>query len=213
MKTKKKTILICVAGGTGSGKTTICKEIKKVLPKSVKSQLLCLDSFYLQSLSKERQNKSHTNINFDHPNSFDWNLLYNTISKIINGSSAIIPVYDYKKSSSVNGKKRIFPCDVIILEGILSLYDKKINSLADVKIFIDTPDDERFIRRLLRDCNERGRSLDNVIKQWRHVVKPMHKMFISPQKQNADIIIPWYSMNDVAIKAIKAAINDLVKDK
>ena len=207
----KNTLLICVCGGSGSGKTTVSKEIKKILPKNISSQWICLDNFYRKDLAKTVQNSSHTNINFDHPNAFDWDLAFETIKKLMNAETAQMPVYDYVNSRRSDKVTIVNPVDVIIFEGILTLYDPRINELASIKIFVDTPDDERFIRRLLRDKNERGRNDDNVISQWRNVVRPMFKTFIAPQKANADIVIPWYRMNTIAIHAINGAIQELIK--
>lgn len=207
-----KTILILVAGGTASGKTTVAKSIKDIIPKSLKSALICLDSFYRKDLGNIVQNKNHTNINFDHPNSIDWPLLRQTMKEIVNQNPVNINQYDYVHSRMGSKSKLIKRVDVIILEGILALYDEDLNNMAKLKVFVDTPDDERFIRRFLRDKAERGRSEEIIIQQWKTVVKPMHRQFIAPQKASADIIIPWYTVNDVAIKAIKGSIKELIKD-
>ena len=134
-----------------------------------------------------------------------------TIKKLMNAETVQMPVYDYVHSRRSDKVTIVNPVDVIIFEGILTLYDPRINELASIKIFVDPPDHERFIRRLLRDKNERGRNDDNVISQWRNVVRPMFKTFIAPQKANADIVIPWYRMNTIAIHAINGAIQELIK--
>ena len=152
-------------GGSGSGKATVTEEISKIFPNNFKLLHLCLDSFYIKNLSEIKQNKLHTNINFDHPNSFDWKLIRETINNLLNRKEVKIPIYDYvnsKRSEQFNTVKNI---DVIIFEGILSLYDNYINDKAAIKIFVDTPDDERFIRRFLRDTKQRGRETENIIQQ------------------------------------------------
>ena len=208
---KKPVVLICVCGGSGSGKTTVTEEITKIFPNNFKLLHLCLDSFYIKNLSEIKQNKLHTNINFDHPNSFDWELIRETINNLLNRKEVKIPIYDYvnsKRSEQFNTVKNI---DVIIFEGFLSLYDNYINDKAAIKIFVDTPDDERFIRRFLRDTKQRGRETENIIQQWRDVVRPMYRLFVSPQKANADLVIPWYKFNKAAIQALNASIKELTK--
>jgi uridine kinase len=158
-----KTILIIVCGGTGSGKTTIASEIKKILPKKFKTQIVSMDSFYKKREYMDQD--IYFKHNFDHPNAFDWPLMLVSIQSMLEHKPTMIPIYDYSKSERTNKTELIPASDVIIFEGILSLYDQKINKLASIKIFVDTPDDERFIRRLLRDKKERGRSDDNIIGQ------------------------------------------------
>jgi uridine kinase len=158
-----KTMLIIVCGGTGSGKTTIANEIKKILPKHITSQIISMDEFYK---SQEHQDKNlYLKNNFDHPNAFDWELIYDFLNKLLNKTLAEMPIYNFAKSERTTQTKTINPTDVIIFEGILSLYSSKINALAEIKIFVDTPDDERFIRRLIRDKTERGRNDENIIGQ------------------------------------------------
>ncbi|MDR1991162.1 MAG: uridine kinase [Mycoplasmataceae bacterium] len=202
-----KTMLIIVCGGTGSGKTTIANEIKKILPKHITSQIISMDEFYK---SQEHQDKNlYLKNNFDHPNAFDWELIYDFLNKLLNKTLAEMPIYNFAKSERTTQTKTINPTDVIIFEGILSLYSSKINALAEIKIFVDTPDDERFIRRLIRDKTERGRNDENIIGQWRNTVRKMHHLFVQPLKAEADIVIPWYKMNETAIRAIKGAIEAL----
>lgn len=207
----KKAVLICVAGGTASGKTTVANLIKKSLPHGLSCTLICLDSFYRKDLQKTKVDKLHTNINFDHPASFDWKLLSKTIDKLINREPVDIPIYDYTISRRSNKTTHIEPCEVIILEGILALFDENINKKATLKIYVETPDDERFIRRFLRDQNERQRSTESIIAQWREVVRPMHITFIEPQKVEANLIVPWRETNANTIKVLKGAVEELIK--
>ncbi len=206
----KKPMLILVAGGTGSGKTTVAYEIKKILPSHIASQIVCLDQFYKSSdgLTTEQ---AYETVNFDHPNAFDWELLNQKIDNLLNGNKTELPQYDYTICKRKKETTIVEPTDVIILEGILSLYDQNILSKADLKIYVDTPDDERFIRRLLRDRAERKRSDEDTISQWRKTLRPMQRQFISPQKTEANIIIPWSKVNNIAIKAIQGAIQEFLK--
>ncbi len=204
-------VLICVCGGSGSGKTTVTEEIKKIFPKKLKLLHLSLDRFYKNSLNDLNVNYLHDNVNFDHPKSFDWTLIRKVINDLINHKPVKVPYYDYKKSKRLNKFQTLKNYDVIVFEGILTLYDNEINKKANIKIFVDTPSDERFIRRFLRDINERGRKTDDIIKQWRTIVRPMFNLFVSPQKANADIVIPWYNFNNVAIRTLNASIKELLK--
>ncbi len=206
-------VLICVCGGSGSGKTTVTEEIKKIFPKKLKLLHLSLDRFYKNSLNNLNVNYLHDNVNFDHPKSFDWTLIRKVINDLINHKPVKVPYYDYKKSKRLNKFEILKSYDVIIFEGILTLYDNEINQKANIKIFVDTPSDERFIRRFLRDTNERGRKTIDIIKQWRTIVRPMFNLFVLPQKANADIIIPWYNFNNVAIRTLNASIKELLKPK
>ncbi|MDR3329725.1 MAG: uridine kinase [Mycoplasmataceae bacterium] len=204
-----KAMLIIVCGGTGSGKTTVAQEIQKILPPTISTQIISMDAFYKK---REYMDEDiYFKHNFDHPNAFDWPLMLESLQKMLEKKPTDIPIYDFSKSERTDKVETIPSRDVIIFEGILSLYDAKINELADIKIFVDTPDDERFIRRLLRDKNERGRTDENIIGQWRNTVRKMHRMFISPLKAEADIVVPWYKMNQTAIHAIKGAIEALIK--
>jgi uridine kinase len=158
-----KAMLIIVCGGTGSGKTTVAQEIQKILPPTISTQIISMDAFYKK---REYMDEDiYFKHNFDHPNAFDWPLMLESLQKMLEKKPTDIPIYDFSKSERTDKVETIPSRDVIIFEGILSLYDAKINELADIKIFVDTPDDERFIRRLLRDKNERGRTDENIIGQ------------------------------------------------
>ena len=204
-----KPILISVAGGTASGKTTVVNEITKYFKES-EIAVIYMDNYY-----KERNDISiedRKKINYDHPESFDLDLLYHDISHLMDNLDVYCPVYDFSMHNRHQTKRlHISPAKVIILEGILALYDKRIRSLSDIKIFVESDPDIRFIRRLKRDIAERGRDMDNVIDQYLTTVKPMFDSFIAPTKRYADIIIPNDFKHDVAIGILSSKIKDIVE--
>lgn len=208
---KNKSILICVSGGSGSGKSTVAEIISKNLIQKLSGQIICQDSYYLPF--KEKTIEERKRINFDHPNAFDWDLLIKHIKQFLSGKDIQTPIYDYKKYTRLNKTKTIKATSVLILEGLITFYHPQINQMANLKIFVDTPSDERLIRRIEHDNIERGRPIQSVIKQWRSSVRPMYKEFIEKQKEIADLIIPWYSINEIAMKAISGAIKDFVSKK
>lgn len=203
-----KPILISIAGGTASGKTTVVEEIINHF-ESQDVTVLCQDNYYKSQddISLEERKK----INYDHPNSFDMDLLYQHIAALLSNKTIQSPVYDFKehnrkKDQTVERK----PSKVVILEGILALYDKRIRELSDILIYVESDPDIRFIRRLKRDMNERGRELDSVIMQYLSTVKPMYEEYIAPTKRYADIIIPNDTKHDVAIEIMAAKIKDIL---
>lgn len=201
-------IIINIAGGTASGKTTVVYEISKYVSKDEIS-VICMDNYY-----KERNDVSledRKKINYDHPNSFDLDLLYKDLKDLREGKTIYCPVYDFTQHNrhAVDTIK-VNPTKVIIVEGILSLYDENIRNVSDIKVFVESDPDIRFIRRLKRDIVERGRSMDNVIEQYLTTVKPMHDAFIAPTKRYADIIIPNDINHDVATQVLAAKIKDIV---
>ena len=204
-----KPILIAIAGGTASGKTTVVDEIINHF-HSEDVAVICQDNYYkaLDDISLEERRK----INYDHPNSFDLDLLYEDLSKLIEGKTIHSPVYDFKEHNRKKDETiSISATKVIILEGILALYDSRIRSLSDILIYVESDPDVRFIRRLKRDIHERGRDLDSVIVQYLSTVKPMYDEYIAPTKRFADIIIPNDTKHDVAIEILAAKIKDIIK--
>ena len=203
-----KPIIINIAGGTASGKTTVVHEISKYV-EAKEISVICMDNYYKErnDVSLEERKK----INYDHPNSFDLELLYQDLKDLSEGKTICCPVYDFTVHNRHHSEKiEVKPTKVIIVEGILSLYDQNIRSVSDIKIFVESDPDIRFIRRLKRDMVERGRSMENVIEQYLTTVKPMHDAFIAPTKRYADIIIPNDINHDVATQVLAAKIKDIV---
>ena len=201
-------ILIGIAGGTGSGKTTISKKIiSRFNLKDV--TLIQLDSYYKNINHLTYDQRSETN--FDHPNALDFELLKKHIKKITQGSMINLPIYDFK--THMRSKKTIetISTKIIILEGILSLYDNTIRSLMKIKLYIDADDDIRIIRRLKRDINFRKRSFDSVINQYYSTVRPMHIKYVEPTKKYSDIIITNNEVNVLSIDIIYSNILSILK--
>lgn len=211
MKKKVKPILILLAGGSGSGKTTVAEEIIKNLPTDIGGISICQDRFYNDTNINDL--KKLDSFNYDHPSALNWKLMRKQIRNLLNNKTTHLPIYDYKIHGHAKEKDIVKPTDVIIFEGIHALYDDEMNSLADLKIFVDTPKDESFIRRLERDVKQRNRSIDSVITQWRSTVRPMYDAFIEPTKLSADIIIPWNEFQRKAVEIIRRGLIDLHKHK
>ncbi len=205
-----KSIIIGIAGGTGSGKTTIAKNIVQEYGHGEVLRL-DLDSYYrdLSDLTREER----AQINFDHPSSLEIDLLVNHLESLCQGKHAEIPIYNFATHNRSEETRQVEPHKVIIIEGILALYYPELVERMDVKLFVDTPSDIRFIRRLKRDIIQRGRSVDSVIDQYRETVRPMHHQFVEPNKYHADIIIPEGGMNKVAVDLIQTKINAVLKEK
>ncbi|KAK6913062.1 hypothetical protein RJ641_022663 [Dillenia turbinata] len=195
----KQPFVIGVAGGSASGKTTVCQKIISQLHDQ-RVVLIQQDSFY-HSLCDEIQKNVHE-YNFDHPNAFNTELLLSCMSTLKQGQAVGIPHYDFKSRKSIEAARRVNPSDVIILEGILILHDPEVRNLMNMKIFVDTDSDVRLARRIQRDTIERGRNIESVLNQYAKFVKPSFEEFILPSKKHADIIIPRGGDNDVAIDLI-----------
>lgn len=196
-----------ITGGSGSGKTTIVKKISEIITDFV---FIPQDNYYK---SAEYINNSNiTAFNFDHPDAFDTDLLYQQLLELKEGKDIAMPQYDFvhhkrtEESVAVNAKP------VVLVEGIMLFWDKKIRDLLDLKIFVDTPDDIRFIRRLQRDVHDRGRTTESVIKQYLDVVRPGHFEFIEPTKSYADLIIPEGGFNSNALQVLVSFLKDLTSE-
>ncbi len=206
-----KTILIGIAGGSASGKTSISNSIMETFKKTNSVAIIKEDDYYCDR--SDLGFEERLLINYDHPLAFDHDLLINHLNELIEKRPIKKPTYDFKIYNRSDKYEVINPIDVIILEGLFVLEDEKIRNMLDIKIFVDTESDIRFIRRLLRDCKERGRNIESVVKQYCSVVKPMHERFVEPSKRNADIIIPEGSSNVVAIDLICTKINSIINKK
>lgn len=202
-----KPILIAVAGGSASGKTTV---VRKIIERLNSSDITVIthDDYYkdLTTLSIEERRK----VNFDHPDSLDNDLFVTQLKELLNGHSINKPTYDFVVHNRSDKTENIHPTRIIIIEGILVLEDERVRDLATIKLFVESDDDVRFIRRLVRDTKERGRSIDSVINQYLNTVKPMYYSFIKPTKRYADMIIPNDSNHDVAVDCIARMINDML---
>lgn len=202
-----KPLLIGITGGTGSGKSTVSREILKSIHKK-NVAIIEQDSYYKDQshLSFEER----VNTNYDHPFAFDNNLLIQHLKDLINNKPIEKPIYDFEKHTRKKKTITVYPKEIIILEGILILADEQIRNLCDIKIFVDTDSDVRVIRRIERDIKERGRTLDSVINQYMTTVRPAHLQFVEPSKKYADIIIPEGGYNKVAIDIIVTKINSIL---
>lgn len=195
--------IIGIAGGTGSGKTTVVRKIVESLPGS-QIAVIPQDSYYNDNtgISMEERRK----INFDHPNAFDWKLLIHQINELRNGNAIEQPTYSYIESNRMPETIHIEPCEVIIIEGIMALCRKELRDLMDLKIFVDADPDDRLIRVISRDMAERGRTAQMVMDRYIDVLKPMHLEFIEPTKRYADLIIPQGGENQQAIDIMRTYI-------
>lgn len=203
----EKPILIGITGGTGSGKSTVSKEILKSIHK-VNVTTIEQDSYYKDQSHLTFEERVKTN--YDHPLAFDNNLLLKHLKDLLNDKPIEKPIYDFERHTRKRKTITVYPRQIIILEGILILNDEGIRNLCDIKIFVDTASDVRVIRRIQRDIKYRGRTLDSVIKQYMESVRPAHLQFVEPSKKYADIIIPEGGYNKVAIDIIATKINSIL---
>lgn len=196
-------IIIGIAGGTGSGKTTVVRKIVESLPADTVA-VIPQDSYYNSQWDVPEALRKKTN--FDHPDAFEWPLLAHQIEELRKGHSIEQPTYSYLTCTRQQETVHVEPHDVIIVEGIMALYDKKLRDLMDLKIFVDAEPDERLLRVIERDIEERGHPLEMLINKYRNVLKPMHDEFIEPTKQFADIIIPNGGENARAVAMMQMYI-------
>ena len=201
---EKKTLIIGITGGTGSGKSTVCKAIKDSIPAE-NIAILEQDAYYKDQTHLSFEDRLKTN--YDHPLAFDNKLLINHIDMLCEGKSIEKPIYDYELHTRKQDETiTVEPKDIIIVEGIMILEDEELRNKLDIKIYVDTEDDLRILRRIQRDIKERGRTVDSVIEQYLQTVKPAHDQFIEPYKKYSDIIIPEGGQNEVAIDIVIARI-------
>jgi uridine kinase len=198
-------MIIGICGGTGSGKTTVANRILESVSAG-EVVFIQQDSYYrnLKDLPLDYRNA----VNFDHPDALDNDLLVHHIRKLKAGGSVELPIYDFKTHTRLNDTVLIEPKPIVIIEGILIFADARLLEQMDIKVFVDTPDDIRFIRRLRRDIAERGRTIDSVIEQYLATVRPMHQQFVEPSKRYADVIIPEGGHNVVSIDLLSGKIRE-----
>lgn len=205
-------ITIGIAGGTGSGKTTITRRLLQRFPESV--SVVYHDNYYKAHDDMTYEQRSH--LNYDCPDAFDTELLLRDLAALRRGEEIRCPVYDYTVHNRSDKTVLVRPAPVIIVEGILIFQDPRLCELLDIKIFVDTDADVRILRRIVRDVRDRGRSLESVVDQYLTTVKPMHEMYVEPSKRNADIIIPEGGHNlvamDMLIERINAHVNGAAKN-
>lgn len=177
---------IGIAGGTGAGKTTVAREITENVGES--ATLVPLDNYYEDLSHLDFDDRK--DVNYDHPHAFEWDLVYDHLDTLLSGNAIEMPQYDFTEHLRRDDTLHVEPTDVIVLEGILALYDDDINDMLDLHIYVETDADVRILRRIERDVVQRGRDLEGVMDQYLSTVKPMHEQFIEPTKKSADIIIP-----------------------
>ena len=198
--------IIGVAGGSSSGKTTISERLVELTgPEHV--SLIELDSYYLDRSDEPPEERRV--LNYDHPDAFDWPLLNRHLAALAGGASVPVPIYDYALDNRSGQVRIVEPARIIVVDGILVLWDRDLRDLFDLKIFVDTAADVRLIRRLRRDIAERGRTAESVIDQYLATVKPAHERFVEPSKRYADVIIPEGGLNRPAIEVLLARVREL----
>lgn len=205
-----KTTIIGIAGGTASGKTTLARKVYEASQNYGSVVVIKMDDYY-KDLSKLTY-EERTKINYDHPDSYDSNLLIKHLNDLKQGIPVEKPCYDFVSHNRSNETVLVKPSNVIIIEGIMIFAIPELKDMFDIKIFVDTPDDIRLIRRMTRDIKDRGRTIDSVVNQYLTTVRPMHLSFVEPSKKYADIIVPEGGNNSIAIDFITTKIVDLLNN-
>ena len=206
-----KPILIGIAGGSNSGKTTVAKKVYEYFEKTNSVVIIKEDDYYKDQSHLPLEERAKTN--YDHPLAFDHDLLFSQLKDLLNGKSIVKPTYDYTVHNRSEITETVNSADVIILEGLFALENEELRNIEDIKLYVDVDSDIRVLRRIQRDMVERARTLDGIIKQYLTTVKPMHDQFIEPTKKYADLIIPNGGENKVAVDLIITKINAILNDK
>ena len=201
-----KPVIIGIAGGTGSGKSTFTNRLKKAFGDSI--SVLYHDNYY--KAHDDMPFEERKLLNYDHPDAFDEDLLVHDLIELKEGRPVVSPTYDYSKHNRASETVLVEPRKVIIIEGILTLYDPKLRELMDIKIFVDADADERILRRVIRDTKERSRDIENIMDQYLATVKPMHYLYVEPTRRLADIVVNS-GKNPIAFRIIKNTIKDILE--
>jgi uridine kinase len=204
----KRPLVIGIAGGTGSGKSTVARAILDSVPEE-NVAIIEQDCYYKDQ--SHLPNEERVNVNYDHPLAFDTDLMIEHVEKLLSGQAIEKPQYDFTVHNRKKQTVKVEPRDIIILEGILILDSPRLRELMDIKIFVDTDADVRIIRRIVRDIKDRGRSLESVISQYLNIVKPAHNEFCEPTKRYADIIIPEGGYNKVAVDIVVTKVKSIIR--
>lgn len=200
--------LIGVAGGSSSGKTTVSERLAELAGEDAVS-LVKLDSYYVDTPHLPIEERA--TLNYDHPDAFDWQLLNDHLAALTAGASVPVPIYDYVHHRRSDEVRTVRPARILVVDGILILYDQVVRERFDLKVFVDTEADIRLIRRLERDVAERGRTVESVIHQYLATVKPCHEQFIEPSKRHADVIVPHGGMNAPALDVLLARVREVAE--
>lgn len=203
-----QTTVIGVAGGTGSGKSTLVKKLQEAF---VEADVITLSHDYYYKQNNDITLEERKKLNYDHPQSFDTNMMIEHVKALKEGVAIERPVYSFVDHNRLQETVRVIPAKVLIVEGILIFENKKLRDLMDIKVFVDTDADIRLARRILRDVRERGRSMESVVGQYMATVKPMHEEFVEPSKKYADVIIPEGGFNSVAVAMLIENIKSVIR--
>ena len=208
MSVAPRPFLIGVAGGTCSGKTTLSEKLA-LLAGGEHLALIKLDSYYISAHDTPFHERER--MNYDHPDAFDWDLLNDQLAALAAGATVPVPVYDFTNHDRSADVRMVRPASIVVLEGILVLYEPRLRDRFDLKVYVDTDADLRLIRRLRRDVAERGRTTESIIEQYLTTVRPAHDQFIEPSKRHADVIFPQGGMNEPAIEMLLARVRELAE--
>jgi len=203
-------VIIGLAGGTGSGKTSVARKVRAHFPEE-RVIIVNHDAYYRDRSDLPPEERER--LNYDHPSAFENDLLIDHLRSLLRGEAVELPEYDFDRHERSRGTRRVGPADIVLLEGILVLESETIRSLMDIRIYIDEDADERLIRRLRRDIQERGRTIESVLDQYQRTVRPMHLQFVEPSKRHADLIVPVGAHNEVAIDFIVTKIAEILRRK